>query len=117
MTPMIEPRPETRARAALLGRYPSWAMASWTRLVFSELTRCLPVRTRDTVGTETPATRATSPMEGGRTSEGIDIVSSGSVSCLVGRVVVGAGEDPSGAAISLGLCRHTVGRSHFTAPL
>jgi hypothetical protein len=40
-------------------------MARSTRWRFSSLTRAAPVSTRDTVGTETPALRATSAITGG----------------------------------------------------
>ncbi len=47
------------------GRYPSCSIARSTRSVFSGLTRAAPVSTRDTVGDETRANRATSAMVAG----------------------------------------------------
>src|SRR4051794_2313207 len=55
----------TSARAAADGRKSSSWMACITRDRFSSETYAAPLRTRDTVGTETPARRATSLITGG----------------------------------------------------
>lgn len=52
-----------RARAALLGRYPSSFIASRTLFRVASTTAASPLETRDTVCDETPASWATSAME------------------------------------------------------
>jgi len=64
ITPMVWKRPLLSARAAPFGRYPSVCMArmTWARVCSS--TFAAPLDTRDTVCDDTPASRATSAMEG-----------------------------------------------------
>ncbi len=63
ITPRVRNSPRRRARAALLGRYPSSRMASRTCRRVSSVTPGKPLETRETVWEETPARRATSAME------------------------------------------------------
>jgi len=64
ITPMVRKRPERSARAAEFGRYPSARIESMTRALVAASTFEWPFDTRDTVCEETPACRATSPIDG-----------------------------------------------------
>src|SRR4029077_16471770 len=64
MMPMIPDRLVTRARAAVLGRYPSSAMACSTRAFVAGRILDDPLITRETVWWLTPASRATSAITG-----------------------------------------------------
>src|SRR5690606_13981123 len=66
MTPRVRVRPVTSARARLLRRYPVSSIAARTRARVTALTLGWPLRTRETVCAETPATRATSAIAGPR---------------------------------------------------
>src|SRR5690606_41680639 len=57
---MVLVRPVMRLRAVPCGAYPSRPATSQTCTRVSSRTRSLPVYTRETVATETPAARATS---------------------------------------------------------
>ena len=81
MTPMLWNRPDLSARAALFGRYPSFCMAASTRSRVSGSTLLRPFETRDTVCADTPASRATSAMDGPRRRPGA--ASAGVVTVIV----------------------------------
>ena len=63
-TPMAPNVPFRSAWAARFGEYPSWSIACTTRARVLGLTESAPVETRETVCGETPARRATSPIDG-----------------------------------------------------
>ena len=64
ITPTVWKRPLLRARAAPFGRYPRVCMACTTRARVCSSTFEWPLDTRDTVCDDTPASRATSAIEG-----------------------------------------------------
>src|SRR5688572_2544885 len=65
MRPTLWVRPVMSARAARLGRYPSFSAVASTRVRVSGLTRCGAEKVRETVEMCTPDARATSRIVAG----------------------------------------------------
>ena len=73
MTPMMELRRVTSARATELRRYPSCSMAASTRDRVSSATWPVSLTTRETVWCDTPANLATSIIAGCRPPRAVSI--------------------------------------------